>query len=77
MPLADILEPLPVADDVRAALLERCGTLGALLTVVESVEHGTLEKVALVLAALPQLDPADVQNAHAKALAWANNIGAP
>jgi EAL and modified HD-GYP domain-containing signal transduction protein len=76
LPLAEILAPLPVADDIRAALLERAGTLGALLTLVESIERGADEKVALVLATLPILGAGDVQRAHAQALAWANNIGA-
>ena len=38
MPMADILENVELADDVRAALLHREGTFGAMLDVVERLE---------------------------------------
>ncbi|THC46262.1 EAL and HDOD domain-containing protein [Massilia sp. Mn16-1_5] len=38
MPMADILDNVELADDVRAALLERSGDLGAMLVVVERLE---------------------------------------
>jgi EAL and modified HD-GYP domain-containing signal transduction protein len=38
MPMADILDNVELADDVRAALLERAGELGAMLEVVERLE---------------------------------------
>ena len=38
MPMADILENVELAEDVRAALLERAGDLGAMLDVVERLE---------------------------------------
>ena len=38
VPLADILENVELADDVRAALLERAGDLGAMLDLVERLE---------------------------------------
>lgn len=38
MPMADILENVELAEDVRAALLERSGDLGAMLDVVERLE---------------------------------------
>jgi EAL and modified HD-GYP domain-containing signal transduction protein len=38
MPMADILDNVELADDVRAALLERTGDLGAMLDVVERLE---------------------------------------
>ena len=38
MPMADILDNVELADDVRAALLHREGTFGAMLVVVERLE---------------------------------------
>ncbi|QOL48117.1 EAL and HDOD domain-containing protein [Massilia litorea] len=38
MPMADILDNVELASDVRAALLERAGDLGAMLDVVERLE---------------------------------------
>ena len=38
MPMADILENVELADDVRAALLRREGSFGAMLDVVEHLE---------------------------------------
>jgi EAL and modified HD-GYP domain-containing signal transduction protein len=38
MPMADILDNVDLSDDVRAALLERAGDLGAMLDVVERLE---------------------------------------
>jgi EAL and modified HD-GYP domain-containing signal transduction protein len=74
MPLADILAPLPIAEDVRAALLERGGRLGALLDVVEAVEGQGDHALPSLLTGLPGLSIADVERAHMGAMTWANNL---
>lgn len=74
-PLADILAPLPVAEDVRDALLKRTGRLGGLLDVVQAIEGRTTQSLDELLARLPGLTVPDVERAHLAALAWANNIG--
>lgn len=74
-PLADILAPLPVADDVRDALLKRTGRLGGLLEIVQAIEGRTTQSLDELLARLPGLTVPDVERAHIAALAWANNIG--
>jgi EAL and modified HD-GYP domain-containing signal transduction protein len=74
-PLAEILAKLPVADDVRNALLERTGRLGGLLAVVEVIEARTTHSLDELLAPLPGLSVSAVEQAHLAALVWANNIG--
>jgi EAL and modified HD-GYP domain-containing signal transduction protein len=39
VPMADVLENVDVADDVRTALIERSGPLGQMLRVAEMLEH--------------------------------------
>lgn len=74
-PIAEILAPLPVAEDIRAALLDRRGRLGALLDVIEVVEGRDPRDLLHVLSGLPPLTVAAVENAHINALRWANSIG--
>jgi len=74
-PIAEILAPLPVAEDIRAALLERRGRLGALLDVIEVVEGRDSRDLVHVLGGLHPLTVAAVEEAHASALRWANSIG--
>lgn len=76
MPMAEIIAPLPIADDIRAALLERHGRLGSLLVVVESTEQRDPDAIEPLLATLAPLSLADVDLAHAHALGWANSIAA-
>jgi EAL and modified HD-GYP domain-containing signal transduction protein len=55
MPMADVLEKIPVYAEVRLALLERKGTYGQLLQVVEYLEQLTLAEPPLDLL-LPMLE---------------------
>jgi len=73
-PIEDILAPLPVAEDVRSALLERHGRLGAMLDVIDVVEGRDDRDLAGVLTRLKPLTTGAVEEAHASALAWANAI---
>jgi len=75
MPMADIVSPLPIADDVCAALIGRSGRLGTLLTLVESLERPGGRAIEPLLAGLAPLTASDVVNAHLQALRWANSIG--
>jgi len=75
MPMAEILAPLPVSEDVRAALLERAGRLGALLDVVEAVEGQGDRELRALLPRLPGLSIADIEQANIGAMTWANNLG--
>lgn len=74
MPLAQIIAPLPIADEVRDALLERRGRLGLMLVLVESLERNDDAAIASALAALPGQTLAQLGGAQAQALMWANGI---
>ncbi|MCG2578907.1 EAL domain-containing protein [Dechloromonas sp. XY25] len=72
--IADIVTPLGLAEDVRAALCEGSGPLGALLRISESSENGDLTQLAAALAELPGLGPKAVNRAQTQALRWTNEI---
>ncbi|MFA6310989.1 MAG: HDOD domain-containing protein [Sterolibacterium sp.] len=69
MPLADIVTPLNLADDVVAALLQRDGRLGAMLSLVEQSEHAPAPDFAERLAALG-LTPAGYCRSLVQACQW-------
>jgi EAL and modified HD-GYP domain-containing signal transduction protein len=73
--LAEIVETLPVAYDVRAALLTREGELGALLAVVQALEIAELPGIEQALDRVPQLDHGRVIGLQVEAMRWANLIG--
>lgn len=72
--IADIVAPLGLAEDVRAALCEGSGPLGALLRITESSEDGNLTQLAAALAELPGLGPKAINRAQTQALQWSNEI---
>jgi len=73
-PLAEIVASLPVPPDVRQALLERGGRLGALLALCERLEEGDSARISRALALLPGVSVENVNRAQAEALRWANSI---
>ena len=72
IPLKDILDTVDVADDVRAALLEREGEFGDMLKVVELVEKAVAGKP--LAAALRRLDMSvkDLRDIEMAAFEWLN-----
>lgn len=72
MPLKDILDTVDVADDVRAALIEREGEFGDMLKVVELVEKAVSGKP--LAAALRRLDMSvkDLRDIEMAAFEWLN-----
>ena len=76
-PLAKILGSLPVADDVRTALLAREGELGALLALVEALEVSDLATIERALDRVPGLDHRRVIGLQVEAMRWADLIGEP
>jgi c-di-GMP-related signal transduction protein len=76
-PLAKILGTLPVADDVRAALLAREGELGTLLALVEALEGSDLATIERALDRVPGLDHRRVIGLQVEAMRWADLIGEP
>ena len=71
-PLAELVESLPLPPEMRLALLERGGRLGALLNLCERVEDGDPARVAAALSDFPRMAPRLVNRAQADALRWAN-----
>lgn len=67
-PLAELLDDLPLADEVRAALLEQAGPLGRVLSAVLALERADFENPALEALASP---PAP--GAYLEAVDWAKD----
>ena len=80
VPLAEILDGLPVADEVRVALQGRHGKLGCMLTLAEALERGDPAPLnaamSAAMAALPDCNAQRVNKAQLEALRWANSIAA-
>ncbi len=73
-PLADIVAELNLDARVAAALLRRDGELGALLQVVESVEHPDLTRTLELLQAAGGITLAALTRAQLDAMHWAHQI---
>jgi len=68
-PMKDVLVQLPLADRVHAALLEREGILGEVLSAALAFEQGDWDSIAR----LPQA-PAVLQQNYLEAIAWATEV---
>lgn len=77
MPMSEILGSMPVHAEVRAALLERSGNLGAMLSLVEALEESELIGIEKALDRVPGLEHGQVIGMQIEAMRWANSIGEP
>ncbi|MDI3340578.1 MAG: HDOD domain-containing protein [Sphaerobacter sp.] len=68
-PMAEILERLPLAEEVSQALLEGTGPLGATLRVVLAYERAEWDAVTL-----PGVEPYVIAAAYLDAIAWAHEL---
>ncbi|UCV29346.1 EAL and HDOD domain-containing protein [Ferribacterium limneticum] len=75
LPIAEIVAPLGLTGNVRDALCDGSGVLGALLHIAESSENGDLGQLTQALAELSGLSPKAINRAQTQALQWANDIG--
>ncbi len=73
-PLADIVGELGLGERLAAALLRREGEMGALLQLVESVEHHDLSRTLSLLAQCGGLSLSDLTMAEIEAMCWANQV---
>jgi EAL and modified HD-GYP domain-containing signal transduction protein len=73
-PLADIVGEFNPGERLAAALLRREGKLGALLQLVESVEHPDPSRTLSLLAQSDGLSLSDLTAAELDAMSWANQI---
>lgn len=67
MPMTELVEALPLADDVSAALLSRDGNLGGLLTAVLHYERAEWDEIDFT-----HLDREDLTNIYLHATEWAD-----
>lgn len=72
-PMADALATLPLADDVRDALLHNSGPYAALLALAKASESFDLERIAIAAAA-SGLPAEQVNHALLAATAWASEV---
>ena len=77
MPLPDIITGLPIAEEVRDALLERKGRLGRMLLLAEALESNQAAAIASATAAMPGWTASRINAARVEALRWANSIAQP
>ncbi len=75
MPIAEVIEPLRLPDDVRTALLEREGPLGHLLRIVEALEHADNVGAAALLATGDPCSTGELPQLQIAALAWSDALG--
>ena len=75
IPMADIVEQIPVSDDVRQALLGRAGFFGELLKLSESIEQAD-EHTELVLPTLKalQISGDDMIELEMSAFQWSDSV---
>jgi EAL and modified HD-GYP domain-containing signal transduction protein len=72
-PLAETLNDMLLADDIKNALLERSGPYAALLAVAEACEDFDLPRMKETALAAG-VDPATVNRALLAATAWASEV---
>ncbi|WP_374359843.1 EAL and HDOD domain-containing protein [Pseudoduganella danionis] len=75
MSLAEVLQPLTISEELSQALLQRAGTLGQLLSLVEAAEHADLMALTRGLRAL-QIEVAAYNQIQADAYLWMQAIAA-
>ncbi len=75
MPLAEVLQALTISEELSQALLQRAGSLGQLLTLVEAAEHADLLALTRGLQAL-QIEVASYNQIQADAYLWMQAIAA-
>jgi len=75
MPMMDIVEQIPVIDEVRGALLARSGFFGELLRLAESIERmdDAQDDVLPVLQAL-SMEGDDLAELEVSAFEWSDKV---
>jgi EAL and modified HD-GYP domain-containing signal transduction protein len=75
IPMVDIVEQIPVSDDVRQALIGRAGFFGELLKLSESIEQAD-DSTELVLPTLKELQISgdDMIELEMSAFQWSDSV---
>ena len=74
LPMKEVLETVPLPEEVVKALLGREGVYGPYLALAEACELNS--NLVASLAASLDISPIDVNKAHLSALAWAQSVAA-
>jgi EAL and modified HD-GYP domain-containing signal transduction protein len=72
LPMKEVLDTIQLSDEVVRALLTRGGMYGPYLALAEACELNS--NLVASLAASLNISPAEVNQAHLSALAWAQNV---
>jgi EAL and modified HD-GYP domain-containing signal transduction protein len=72
MPMEDVLEQISLSDDVRAAILDKAGPGGALLSAVMAYEEAEWELAEKYLAAIGA-DASSISDVYLDAVTWAGS----
>jgi c-di-GMP-related signal transduction protein len=73
-PIAEIVTPLSLANNLHEALCNGTGLLADMLRLAESSENGDLAQLTTNLVSLPGISPKALNFAQTRALQWANSI---
>lgn len=76
MPIEDVLKELNLPDPVQAALLERKGDIGVLLSLAEELEGDDAQAVSAALAKVGSVDRSELASLQLSAFQWANEVTA-
>lgn len=71
----DILDHLPVAAQIKEAVLDRGGILGNMLMLMEMLEQPEFEAVDFLLNDLEAVNHENLMRLQVDAVAWANSLG--
>ncbi len=74
MPMDQVLEKLTLPENIADALLKRDGIYGPFLALAEACESADIARINQLATALT-IEPATVNEAHLKALAWVEELG--
>ncbi|MCK5639756.1 MAG: HDOD domain-containing protein, partial [Gammaproteobacteria bacterium] len=69
MSMQEIVATIPLADDVKSALLSNAGILGEVLSIAQNIEKGHWEEVELMTIAI-----SDITESYLESLDWAYQI---
>ncbi|MBI1889252.1 MAG: HDOD domain-containing protein [Burkholderiales bacterium] len=73
MPMEQVLENIPLSEQVNEALLTRQGIFGPFLALAEACEKGNNDKIGALADSL-FISAAQVNEAHLSAMAWAQGL---
>jgi len=68
LPMADVVDQLPLSDEVKAALVDQSGEMGSVLWVIRSLEQGNTR---MSIPGREQIDLMVISSAYMAANAWA------